>query len=260
MLVRGPWVWVDEEGFQRPIDRKTPKARSNEGPSFYARLRVSTEPTMLFRQDGPVALTEALDDQEQTLEAAPDEAEDAKRRSVSRQGAYPSIDLRVPLSLPDQPGKTIKRFRGTIPVVYSTRSPEPVAVIPWSEAKGRKVEIGDVVITVVGAKTDDEGRSVVALTARLPDAKTDPRDRAAQERVARRLNDIAQRQLDLVDDQTRPILVYPSTAVRRNEVKITLRVSPSDEPPHGPPDRLRVFGLTRHTKELPFDFKGVPLP
>src|SRR3954451_13651824 len=62
MLVNGPWVWVDEDGRQRPIDKRTPRKRSPAAPLSQVRLMITTEPQASFRLNGPPTVTEAVDD------------------------------------------------------------------------------------------------------------------------------------------------------------------------------------------------------
>jgi hypothetical protein len=258
MLVPGPWVWVDEEGRQRPIEKRTPRSKSSAGPLFQARLRVTVEPKTLFRLDGVPGVTEAIDDLDQSLEAAPEESTGSKRGGLPARGAFSTVDLRLPLSLPDQPGKTIKRLRGVVPVVVNARSREPLAVLPLAESKGRSVTAGDFKLTVLDFKPGDDRSATVSLALRLENEKGDIRDRSYRGKLATRLADIAQQQLEIVDDQTRPVVSHASAGTRRNELRITLRVSPGDS--YGAADRLRVFGLARKSIEVPFDFKDVPMP
>jgi hypothetical protein len=203
-------------------------------------------------------VAEAVDDLDQSLEAAPEEVREPARRGIPARGAYTTVDFRLPLSLPDQPGKTIRRLRGTIPVEIPVRSSEPLAVLTLSEARGRTLTAGHVTFTIHDFKSEPDHRAILRLTARLETGAGRSRDRADQERLATRLVDIARQQIEIVDDQTRPVPAAASTSVRRNEVSVTLRVSPGEQ--YGAADRLRVFGLTWKSSEVPFEFKDVPMP
>lgn len=258
ILVRGPWIWVDELGTQRPIENRTPKSRTSGGPDFYARLRVTTDPPTFFRQEGPARLEEAVDDLDQTLEPFDDAGTEAKAKATLQRATYTTRDVRLALSLPEQPGKTIKRLKGSIPVALTVRSKEPLAVLDLSRAKGQSQNAGDARITILEVKVEPDRSATVKLLAKIESEKGDFQNREYQERVAARLVDAVQRQLDLVDDQTRPVTSYASTAVRRNEVRATLRVRPDDA--YGAPDRIRIWALSRSVKEIPFEFKDVPLP
>src|SRR6185312_9840256 len=156
MLIPGPWVWVDEDGRQRPIEKRTPRSRSSAGPLFQARLRISATPPASFRLNGSPTLAEAVYDQDQTLEAAPVESAEPSRRGRPRRGAYSTVELRMPLSLPELPGKTIKRLRGTVPVVVFARSAEPLAVLNLGDGKDRSVTAGDVTVTIASAKLEPD--------------------------------------------------------------------------------------------------------
>lgn len=257
MLVPGPWVWVDDEGRQRPIEKRTPRTRSTSGPLFQARLRVATEPRTFFRIAGPPAIVEAVDDLDQSLEAAPEEGPDSGR-GMSPRTAFATADLRIPLSLPDQPGKTIRRLKGTIAAVISARSREPLEVVALSDAKGKSITAGGINVNILDVRLNPDRSAIVRLSATLVGEKANPRSREDQARLASRLADIAEQQLEIVDDQTRPVLVRPSTAIRRLEIFMTYRVAPGEQ--YGAVDRLRVFGLTRNPVEIPFDFKDIPMP
>ncbi len=258
MLVRGPWIWVDEEGAQRTIENRTPRNRSTGGPVFYARIRITTDPPTFFRQAGNVRLDEAVDDLDTSLEPTDEEIAELQPRGSQQRAAYDTRDVRFALSLPDQPGKTIKRLKGTIPVVLQTRSKEPVAVLDVSAARGKSLQAGGATVSIQDVKIEPDHSATIKLLAKLESEKGDFRDRVYQEQVAARLVDVVQRQIDLVDDQTRPVVAYASTTVRRNEVRGTLRVRPDEA--FGAPDRVRVWGLAQTVQQIPFDFKGVPLP
>ncbi|MDR3639413.1 MAG: hypothetical protein P4L84_36770 [Isosphaeraceae bacterium] len=258
MLVRGPWVWVDDEGAQRPIENRTPKSRTSGGADFFARLRVTTDPPTFFRQDGPPRLEEAIDDLDQTLEPFEEPGAVAKRAGASQRSTYATRDVRLALSLPEQPAKTIKRLKGTIPVALSVRSPQPVSTLDLSRGKGQSARVGDARVSLLDVKVESDRSASLKLLVKLESEKGDERDKEYQERVAARLVDVVQRQIDLVDDQTRPVVSYATTTVRRNEARASLKVRPDDA--FGAPDRLRIWGLTRSVKEIPFEFKNVPLP
>jgi hypothetical protein len=259
VFVDGPWVWVDEDGHQRPIEKRLPRgATGAAGPMFLARFRITSGPSHPFRLDGAPSLAEAVDDQDQSLEAAPEEPSPKAKRANPARGAFTTLDLRLPLSLPEQPGKAIKRLRGVIPVVAASRAPEPVSVISVSDAKGKTVTAGDATITITTARVESDQRAVITFTARLAGEKGNFRDPAYQTRVSGRLVDIAQQSIEVLDDQSRSIRTYPGTSIRRNEVRVTLRTMPGEDV--GAPDRLRVFGLNWTATEIPCDFKDVPMP
>jgi hypothetical protein len=259
MLAPAPWVWVDEDGHQRPMDKRAPKLHSSAGPVFQARVRITTDPPTSFRLNGAPTIVEAVDDLDQTLEPTPEETTATRPRGMAPRGAYPMVEMRMPLSLPEQPGKLIKRLKGSVPVVVFARSAEPLAVLSVSDPKGRTVTAGDFTVIMGSVRSEpDQPTVILALTVRLEKEKGNFRDREYQARIASKLVDFAQQQIEVVDDQTRRVAAYPTTSVRKNEVRVTLRLSPGEQ--YGAPDRIRLFGLTTTETELPFDFKNVPMP
>ena len=258
MLVRGPWIWVDDHGAQRPIAGRTPQSRTPGAPDCFARLRITATPPIAFRQAGPPRLDEAVDDLDQTLEPFEDPAGKTNVRGVPNRSAHATCDVRLGLSLPEQPGKTIKVLKGVIPVELTARSAAPRSVLDLSRASGERLRVGDARLSVTDVRIEPDGAARVKLLVTLPSEKGKDRDKEYQQGLAARLIDVVERQIDLVDDQSRVVRSYATTHVRRNEARATLEVRP--DAAFGAPDRLRVWELMRATRDVAFEFKNVPLP
>jgi hypothetical protein len=258
LLTRGPWVWVDESGRQTPIESTRGSGRPAAGPALYARFRITTEPRTVFRAESPPVVVEAVDDEGQSLVPPQDEPEPPSRAPARPLGAAATLELRLPLALPDQPGKTIKRLRGELPVLVAVRSAAPLAETSLRNAPRPALTAGDFTLAVRDVRLEPDRRATLTLSALLERPGDAPGRRANRAAIDPRVRDLLQHQLELVDDQSRPVEFQPAVATSRDAIRITLRVVPGER--YSAPDRLRVYALTWTPIVVPFDFKDLPLP
>jgi hypothetical protein len=113
-------------------------ARPGADEQFFLQMQLWAEPRLWLRQAGPVRRLVAVDDLGQTLVLdggdGPDDPGDFGTYEGFGQRAV--LPLTIPLRHPARPGRTLRTLRGRVPVVVSTRMPDPL-VIPLAGASGR---------------------------------------------------------------------------------------------------------------------------
>lgn len=230
---------------------------------FYLDLQVTAEPRMLVAQNGPLKIVEAIDDKDQSL--LPPASDQPNARVSGYYGTYStglaSFQLQVHLKHPLQAGKTIKRFRGTLPVVVSTRKDNPL-VINLADAEGKTFNSPDWSLTIHEIKADpDQPRTTIEISARS-NSPADPSlgGRPAMELAGLRSSHSAQSQIEILDAQGRIYQQwFPSTSrIDANELRMTLMLLPSDDV--GAPAQLRFYDMARAMTDATFEFHDVPMP
>ena len=120
---------------------------------------VIPEPGLVVRQVGRPAFVEAVDDRNRSL--LPPEVKDAAHNDLSNANDQPpnlygssGFDFSASLRLPDQAGRSIRRLRGTIPVVIVAYASNPIA-IPLEGAVGKSARDNEVTVNVLEVARDD---------------------------------------------------------------------------------------------------------
>lgn len=136
-----------------------------------ARLMIEPEPRMYAIPDGRIGWTEAVDDRGQSL--VPPGGDTPRRYppeggygflATSSSAMGPRLTLIERLQRPHDPGRTIRRLRGTLPMLVAARGPVPL-VVPLENAEGKTVEDDEVAITVQEVQTN--ARPTAPPTARV---------------------------------------------------------------------------------------------
>lgn len=225
---------------------------------FFAQVQVAAEPRLTLSQNGPIKLLEVTDDRGQSLLPEPDNGPVTQRFSgYFGLSAGSTLHLQALLNRPEQPGKTIKIFRGVLPVMVATRKPGPL-VIPLLNAAGKSFRNDEVTLSVQMIKINPNTRQTsIEISLR---SGTDPE--AAQpapvvpgaDALVQR-PDTHQQQIEVLDAVGRPIPWYHSNDAEGSRMTMTL--TPHDQ---GSPSEIRYYALARAATEVRFEFKDVPLP
>jgi hypothetical protein len=230
---------------------------------FYLDLQVTAEPRMLVSQNGPLKLVEAIDEKNQSL--LPPGGDQATVRMSGYYGTYnsgsSSVQLQVQLAHPPLAGERIKRLRGTLPVIVSTRKDDPL-LIPLADAKGKTFQTPEWSVTIHDVKADaDQPRTSIELSLRS-NAPSDPTlgGRAGMELAGLRSPYQTQSQIEILDAQGRVYRQwFPSSSrVDAEEMRMTLMLLPSEDV--GAPAQLRFYDLARAATEASFEFHDIPMP
>ena len=91
------------------------------------------------------------------------------RHDPSRGGSFPLYNgggvtqgqVQLDLAMPDKPGRSIVRLRGSIPVAIQVRRPVPALEIPLPAARGKAFAHEDAVFTLREFREDDQGTGII---------------------------------------------------------------------------------------------------
>jgi hypothetical protein len=228
---------------------------------FYVQMQLFAEPRLLLNLEGQPKVLEAVDDRGQSLlqDASPGVTNVRYYASyVGVPGNAAMTQVQLPLKYPDEPGKLIKRIKGTVSLSVAARRPEPIA-LKLGDAAGKSVRCTDLLLTVHDVKADPNGGHLLDLSIR-------PIDGPAEEAPGRPSNVFAyvnpeslRSRLEIVDAQGIVIPWYTQTAQTGAEgTRMTVKYVNNDG--IGPPVEVRLHDLVRARTELNFEFQDVPMP
>jgi hypothetical protein len=231
---------------------------------------IEAEPRMFAVEDGICGWLEAVDDAgrslvppgyEQPRRNTPDGSVGSLAMTESVFGAGHRIAASQSLRAPTGPGRTLKRLRGSMPVLLAMREPGPLEV-PLGQDRGDEVR-DDRVAIAIGAGRPGRSRqwpfATVELTIRA--IGTEP--------LTARLLPL---QIDVLDAQgTRFKFGAMHAELRRDEVRLHLNLSSTARPtrPKGenPPSsegkgpvKLLFYHVSRMPADVDFTFEDLPLP
>jgi hypothetical protein len=256
-----------------PPPRPRPPARAPETPQrgsparalpltnveFSAHLVLAAEPRLFLTQRGLPQLSEVSDDRGNSLIPT-----SAGRRAPSPfevgfpMTSGPVMHLKVPLHRPAEAGGTIKKMRGVIPLVASSRKPDPL-VVPLAGAAGKTFENPDLQLTLHEIQPmPNSQNTVLELTVRASE-----RVAAASHAETAGFNNAFQRidpqhlHIDVLD--TRGALIpWFQSGVEPETGRLTLTLT--HLPQTTEPKELRYYALTCGEVSVPFEFSDIPMP
>lgn len=243
-------------------DRTTGRPVPPVTDTFYFEFQLMAEPRMVLSQNGPLTITEAVDDKGQSLLPT------SPAGSVQRNAGYygfnvgsTTIQLRSDLRHPDLPGRVIKHIRGKIPVVVSARKDDPLT-INLADAKGKTFRNSEVSLIVhdIRAEANNQGTSI-DLSIRTNAASADASGgRFDPETTAFRSPNMPQNQIEILDARGRAYQHwFPSSSrIDTEEARMTLLLRPTEN--LGAPAQIRFYDMVRAHSEASFDFVDVPMP
>jgi hypothetical protein len=236
-----------------------PRFHSAVTENFYAQLQVLGEPRLSVSQSGPLKIVEAIDDKGQPLQSATPRAGFAQR-SAGYFGinAGSAVQLQATLTRPEQPGKTIRKLRGSVPITVATRKPNPLA-IKLEGASGKTFRNDDVAVTIADVRPMGNARqTTIDLSFRVLAGGTGAPGSGAPDFVMQR-PDSFQQTIEVLDAQGRTMPWY-QTSFDMEASRVSLTATPQTLDGNGTPAELRFYGLARATTEVEFDFNDLPLP
>lgn len=242
-----------------PAQGAKPNAVFNE--QFYAQIQVAGEPRLALSQSGALRISEALDDKGQHLVNPAAAASPISHRASGYFGFTTGsvIQLQAAMNRPARPGATIRRMKGVVPVLVSTRKPNPL-IVDLASATGRTYHNDDVALTVHEIRTEANQRPPrieVTIKASAGGNGEAPSGGMPPGEVDFVRPDSFQQQIEVSDDQGRAIPWY-QTSFDGEAGRITLTLTTPDHA--GPAARVRFFSLIRATTDVGFEFHDVPLP
>jgi hypothetical protein len=263
MIVNGPVPQPNRPG--HPAVAGAPAGVTAE--SFGVGIQINCEPRLAMLQNGAVKVLEAVDEQGRSLVPPTDPA--AANRFQGAMGfngmsGGSALQFSVPLSLPDPPGKSVKRLRVSVPVVVLTRRSDPF-VIQLAESKGKTFESPDMTVQVHEIKSEPNQQfTTIDLTVksrREETSNTPNQGPFGQEFTAFRFNPgQSQNQVEITDAQGRLYTQwFPFNPQAGNDgLRMGLRLMPNDGV--GPPAEIRLYDLGRAETEAIVDLHDIPMP
>jgi hypothetical protein len=250
-LIQGPWTRIDQMNQRIGKPRDEPRRVDR----FYADLTFQVEPRMWFIQEGPARAIEAVDDLGQSL--VPIATDDTLFPFYANYGTV-QYTTRLPLRYPDRPGQTIRRLRGTMPVVVEVRSPDPALVVSLADAPGKTFEADDASITIQQVEQNDNA-TVITISAALNLDRADLPDHDRSKAISARLGDVLHRQIAFVDTKGNFLTSSGSGSwspenFSRFIYSVRTRLSPAR------PTHLRYYRMVRTRHVIEFAFDNIPMP
>ena len=168
------------------------------------------------------------------------------------------IHLHVPLSRPENPGRSIKTLRGEVPLRVTARRPDPLIVPLAAGPAGKTFVQGDVQLTIhdvrIGASS--RGRQIDLSVREGGTAAVPATDDSSLHDPSSRLES-HQLSIEILDAQNRP-LTWFQTGLEMESSRLTLTMaSPAAA---AEPRELRYYRLTETMVDVPFAFADVPMP
>ena len=253
---------ADRSGSGQPgkVGKSSPdlgSVRTARSKQFFVQMLVGAEPRLSVTPDGPIRLLEATDDQDGNL-AIPPRGE-VTHHDSGYLGVNPSplVHLRLDLSYPDRPAARLKKLKGLIPLIVSTRKPDPLE-IPLAGAAHQTFSGGKVVIAVGEVRINQpEQGATIELVIKAGDRSlldpTDPEGGAIRAVLS-------PQQLEVLDATGKMIPWFPSSSFYNGEeARLTLTLLDRSAAPLVP-TMIRYHDLIRDRTEVPFEFHDLPLP
>jgi hypothetical protein len=253
-LIVGPWLRIDEMNQKIPIPR-TAKEREAR---FYVDLSLMIEPRMWFTQEGPARANEAVDNLGQSLVRRDTTRVEADHSLFYNGGGVTDGQVQLDLAMPDKPGRSIARLRGSIPVAIHIRKPVPALEIPLSAPKDKAFDHEDAVFTLREVREGDQGTLInVDVRINLDRFEVPPgRDR---EIVMSRLWCLDSHQVEIVDADGH-MLTEAGAGSRRPDGLGRMSFMVWKNRNTTRPARFRYYGMVRAFTDVAFEFRDVPMP
>ncbi len=264
--------------------RAGPEARDRSEGVLAVRMVVIPEPGLVVRQVGPPTFDEAVDDRNRSLlppdrKGVPNGPLNAVQQPPTLNGPS-GFDLFASLRLPDQAGRSIRRLRGSVPVVIVGYASDPL-VIPLEGAAGKSVRNDEVTISVLEVARDDPAGVTVEMEVtpnRPAGREPDPWNRSRPPDFVTFRSDQLLNRVELLDADGRELALSWNQGHGRDQMTINrrIRLTPTilykDQPPDPAgnfqrrvakkpvPVEFRYYGFVQTLSTLTFDFRDIPLP
>ncbi len=155
----------------REVEQVRPPLEPRVRESFTARLDVVAEPGICLQINGSARIVEATDDRGRDLRPTSTADPTTNHYNFSfRQWDRPdgqAFTYRLPLSLPEDRGRTIARFRGDVPVLAFVRLDE-VFACPLDAAQGRTATLDGISLTIQKVEPEVRPTSLEIVAKGVP--------------------------------------------------------------------------------------------
>ena len=239
------------EGAPRDLQRRS--------TTVTVEVQAFAEPGRFLNANGLPRL-ETVDEQGRAISPQPSGGGEQAQRGGNSwliPGRISLLHWHVPLGLPDESVRSPLKLRGVLPVVITSRRPDPL-VIPLDGAAGKTFREGPRVVRI--EKISGQGPRTTAVELSLKeDVIPANRTRISLGRETDYIGDFLADRLEFADAEGHPLrrLLLPghSALAKYDEIQVRTFVSSA-----APLARLRVYRLHRLATEVPFEFAEVPSP
>jgi hypothetical protein len=263
----GPFrVKIDEVDYilqrTRFLERDAGQDELNVGEGAHLSMQVVAEPRLMLKLVTFPKILEAVDDQGRSL--------------LEQQAGFPDYLYGVPdpiilktisLRPPKRPGGTLKRFRGTFPVLVTELKPDPI-MVPIAGSQGQSFDGPEATLMIQSIRLDPaKDPSSITLVLRSKFENLDLPEHLPESANAwlPTWGAFLPYQFVVLDDKGQEIPHWRPEFERKGhrEALVTLHPNPrfdEDDQPTAVPAKLLFYGLIRTTTEIPFEFRDIPLP
>jgi hypothetical protein len=253
-LIGGPWLRVDTASQRFPIPRNAKEREAR----FYIDLGMTIEPRMWFTQEGPARAIEAVDELGQSLVRRDTTKVQESHSLFYNGGGVIEGHVQLDLAMPDKPGRSIVRLRGSVPVATQIRKPVPALEIPLSAAAGTEFTHEDAVFTLREIHEDDLG-TLVGVDVRINLDRFELPAGPDAELVSSRLRCLTDHQLEIVDADGNVLTEGGGAGSSSGaNARTTLMVWKNRHKAR--PARLRYYQMFRAFTDVAFEFHMIPMP
>jgi hypothetical protein len=225
----------------------------------YAQIQVIGEPRLSVSQNGPLKIVEAIDDRGQSLVPAA-----ARPAATQRSAGYfginagSAVQLQATLARPEQPGQTIRKLRGVLPLLVATRKPGPLTV-KLEGATGKTFRNDDLAVTITDLRPLGNTRqTTIEMSIRALHGTPGGPSPGQSDFVVQR-PDAFQQTIEVTDAQGHPMPWY-QTSFDMEAARVTLTVTPQTLDGNSTPAELRLYGLARAATQVEFEFNDLRMP
>jgi hypothetical protein len=236
---------------------------------FRVELQIVPDRRMRITFNGPPEVLEAVDELGNSLLPTSRSEENgyAPMRGMMS-GGYPDSADRpasVFLRRPQNPGKFIKKLRGTLDVSIAARWPQP-AVLPLKNAAGKLLESDEMRVVVKSIETDPAGKpraielTIEELDLGAPEERSNdsmPGDRHWRLIHGAIGTDHPLSRIQVVDSRGR-VTFTQSRGLQHGSGPVTLWLTPS--PQSAESKELRLWTIVHARAKIPFVFEHLPMP
>jgi len=255
-----PRVRANPGQAERPAAQKDlapPQPRPVTSVQCSVQFQVTAEPRLSVSQTGALQILEARDDQGNSLRMDNPGAPVLTGNADYLGGPCSSVvHVRAPLNRPENPGRTIKVLRGSVPLRITARQPDPL-VVPLATATGKAFDSSDLHVLVHEVRFDpNTHQRQIELTVRVTRSGGLPA--ADDESVA----DLGSRfdphlqNIEIIDTGGH-VVPWFQTSIDMESSRITLSLA---GPASAEPKELRYYRLSESAVNVPFSFSDVPMP
>jgi hypothetical protein len=227
---------------------------------FLAKLLVAAEPRLSLSQNGGLQILEAVDDRGNSLAPSSSAGRTVSQRVAGYFGVTHGsvLPLQAPLERPATVGKRIQKLRGVIPLMVSSRRPDPL-IVPLNQGTGKRFENPDVELTLHEIRTaPNTQQTVIELSLKPNERRASPEhDVADTWNDALYRTDAQRLQLEVVDARDQ-LVPWFSSGPDSETSHLTLTVTNLAH--IATLKELRYHTLTRATVNVPFEFQDIPVP